>query len=283
MSIEQGKLYVVATPIGNLDDLSFRAVTVLKQVDLIAAEDTRHIQALLKHFAIRSSLVSFHQHNEEKITLSLIEKIRSGCSVALVSDAGTPLISDPGLPLVRAARCAGLTVVPIPGACAAITALSVSGLPVNRFIFEGFLPRTPVARRTFLEQRKYSPVTWVVYESCHRISDTVKDMAGILPEGRQVVIARELTKLYETIVSGTARQLLAAIEAEQNMRKGEFVLIVDAHKEKKQHVVTDEQQKVLALLLSHCSVKTAVTLTQEIAGGRKKALYQMALSLSQTS
>lgn len=280
MSIEFGKLYVVATPIGNLNDISFRAIEILKQVDLIAAEDTRHIQALLNHYAIHNHCIALHQHNEQKITPDLISKLQTGQSIALVSDAGTPLINDPGLPLVRAVWEQGLKVVPVPGPCALVTALSASGLSLNQFVFEGFLPRTRGARKSFIEQRTNLPMTWVCYESCHRIADTVADLAETLPEHRQIVIARELTKLYETIVKGTAGEMLACIEQDDNMKKGEFVLIVDAEKtEPKSQTVSSEQLRVLTLLMQQCSLKTAVNLTVEITGGRKKDIYQAALQL----
>ncbi|MDD1613235.1 MAG: 16S rRNA (cytidine(1402)-2'-O)-methyltransferase, partial [Methylococcaceae bacterium] len=200
MLTECGKLYVVATPIGNLADMSFRAVEVLKQVDLIAAEDTRHVKMLLQHYGITNKLISLHQHNENKASSVLLEKLRAGQSIALVSDAGTPLLSDPGMPLVKMVKDAGLDVVPIPGACALIAALSAAGLPVTQFSFEGFLPRTSSARKAFFSERVLSPKTWVFYESSHRILASLQDMAEILPLDRQIVIARELTKLHETIV-----------------------------------------------------------------------------------
>lgn len=283
MSNESGKLYVVATPIGNLGDISLRAIETLKHVDLIAAEDTRHIQALLNHYAIDTRTVSLHQHNEQKMTPELIVKMQKGQSIALVSDAGTPLINDPGLPLVRAAWEAGVNVVPLPGPCAMIAALSVSGLALNRFVFEGFLPRTQSARRRFIEERKMSQMTWVCYESSHRIAETVKDLAEILPEHRQIVMARELTKIYETVAKGTASKILAQINQDNNMTRGEFVLIIDAEKEiEKNERIDAEQLRVLSLLMQHCSLKTAVSLTVEIVGGRKKDIYRTALKLAKT-
>jgi 16S rRNA (cytidine1402-2'-O)-methyltransferase len=273
-----GKLYVVATPIGNLGDMSFRAVEVLKKVDLIAAEDTRHVKMLLQHYGITNKLVSLHQHNEDKASSVLLEKLREGLSIALVSDAGTPLLSDPGMPLVKMVKDAGLDVVPIPGACALIAALSAAGLPVTQFSFEGFLPRTSSARKAFFNERLMLPKTWIFYESCHRILATLQDMAEILPLDRQIVIARELTKLHETIVKTSLGEALGLVKHNDNMRKGEFVVIVDgAVVDKKEQLITPEQVRVLQVLLRESSIKTAVAMAVEITGVRKKLLYQAAL------
>ena len=275
-----GKLYVVATPIGNLADMSFRAVEVLKKVDLIAAEDTRHVKMLLQHYGISNKLISLHQHNEDKASVVLLEKLHEGLSIALVSDAGTPLLSDPGMPLVKMVKDAGLDVVPIPGACALIAALSVAGLPVTQFSFEGFLPRTSSARKAFFNERLMLPKTWIFYESCHRILATLQDMGEILPLDRQIVIARELTKLHETIVKTSLGEALVLVEHNDNMRKGEFVVIVDgAVADKKEQLITPEQERVLQVLLRECSIKTAVALAVEITGVRKKLLYQAALMI----
>lgn len=275
-----GKLYVVATPIGNLADFSYRAVAILQQVDLIAAEDTRHVQLLLQHYGIVNKLLAFHQHNEEKAALSLVEKIQHGLSIALVSDAGTPLLSDPGMPVVKLAKESGIAVVPIPGACAVIAALCASGLPTSRFCFEGFLPRTASARQSFFSERLHWEMTWVFYESCHRILATLQDMATILPLDRQMVIAREITKLHETIVKDSVENMLQRVTADENMRRGEFVVIVAGATANKQDMtVSDEQMRVLRVLLQECSIKSAVNLAVEITGGRKKALYQAALEM----
>jgi 16S rRNA (cytidine1402-2'-O)-methyltransferase len=280
MSSECGKLYVVATPIGNLADISFRAIEILKQVDLIAAEDTRHVKMLLQHYGITNKLISLHQHNEDKASVGLLEKLREGLSIALVSDAGTPLLSDPGMPLVKMVKDAGLDVVPVPGACALIAALSAAGLPVTQFTFEGFSPRTSSARKSFFSERLMCPTTWVFYESSHRILASLQDMSEILPLDRQVVIARELTKLHETIVKAGLGEMLKLVESDTNMRKGEFVVIVDgATIDKKEQVITPEQEKILRVLLSECSIKTAVTMAVEITGVRKKLLYQAALNM----
>lgn len=275
-----GKLYVVATPIGNLADFSPRGVEVLRGVELIAAEDTRHVQMLLQHYGIANKLQALHQYNEEKASQQLLQKLQAGASVALVSDAGTPLVSDPGLPLVKLARDAGIEVSPVPGPCALIAALSVCGLPVTRFLFEGFLPRTSAARRAFFEKKLDCAITWAFYESSHRILETLEDMCAVLPHDRQIVIARELTKIHETIAKRPLGEALRLVERDPNMRKGEFVVIVDAAvMEKNQDAITPQEEKLLALLLKECSVKTAAALVAEITGGRKKTLYQAAVEM----
>ncbi|MBM4207084.1 MAG: 16S rRNA (cytidine(1402)-2'-O)-methyltransferase [Gammaproteobacteria bacterium] len=280
MSNQYGKLYVVATPIGNLADISFRAIEILKHVDLIAAEDTRHVKLLMNHYGISNKVESFHQHNEEKAAEKLLEKLRNGLSIALVSDAGTPLISDPGMPLICKAKDEGLTVVPLPGPCALITALSAAGLPVTKFSFEGFLPRTSSARKAFFTEKLNETTTWVFYESSHRILATLQDMAAILPRDRQIVIARELTKLYETIVKTSLINALQLVEHDANMQKGEFVVIIEGAEEQKQSDdLSEEQRRILMVLMRSCSTKTAVELAAEITGARKKLLYQTALKI----
>jgi len=280
MISECGKLYVVATPIGNLGDISYRAVETLRRVDLIAAEDTRHIKTLLQHYGINQKVISLHQHNEERASADLLEKLRSGLSVALVSDAGTPLVSDPGMPLVRMVRDAGIEVSPLPGACALIAALSAAGLPTARFAFEGFAPRTSAERKSFFKARAAFPDTWIFYESCHRVLASLQDMGEVLPKERQVVIARELTKLHETIVKITLAEAQVLVETDPNMQKGEFVIIVEgAPKEDRRAEISAEQQRVLEILLQECSVSSAVALAVEITGARKKALYQAALAI----
>ncbi|MCQ8104044.1 16S rRNA (cytidine(1402)-2'-O)-methyltransferase [Methylomonas sp. SURF-2] len=277
-----GKLYVVATPIGNLADFSFRALEVLKQVDLIAAEDTRHVKMLLQHYGINKPLVSLHQHNEEHASRGLVDNMRAGQTIALVSDAGTPLLSDPGLPLVKLAKQAELDVIPIPGACALIAALSVSGLPVTRFTFEGFPPRTASARKSFFQAKLGDPTTWAFYESSHRIQASLEDMATVFPAEHEIVIAREITKLHETILKAPLAEALQRVQSDENMRRGEFVVIVAGCKiEAGDEHPTDEQLKILRLLLSECSIKTAVALATEITGQRKKLLYQAALDIKQ--
>ena len=278
---EYGRLYVVATPIGNLADFSYRAVDILQQVDLIAAEDTRHTKMLLQHYGISNRVVSLHQHNEEKSTPELVEKMQQGQSIALVSDAGTPLLSDPGMPLVKLAKEQGIEVSPIPGACALIAALSVAGLPVSRFCFEGFLPRTSSARKAFFEERQNWSMTWIFYESSHRILACLEDMATVLPLSREIVIAREITKLHETIIKETLENMLERVKNDANMQKGEFVVMIDGAKiDKQEQTINEENKKLLKILLKECSTKTATAIASEITGIRKKLLYQAALELS---
>ena len=276
-----GYLYIVATPIGNLADISFRAIATLKEVDMILAEDTRHVRPLLQHYGIHQSVQALHQHNEHKAAAYIIEKLQAGQNIALVSDAGTPLISDPGLPLVKLAKDAGIKVIPIPGACALIAALSASGLPVTEFSFLGFLPRTSSARKTLFEEKLLDSKTWAFYEASHRILDTVADMAAVLPLDREIVIAREITKLHETIVKTTVEQAVSLVRDDANMQKGEFVVIVSgAEQTHKDETLTAEQEKILRLLLKECSTKTAAAIAAEITGVRKKILYQAALEIS---
>lgn len=278
---EYGRLYVVATPIGNLADFSYRAVDILQQVDLIAAEDTRHTKMLLQHYGISNRVVSLHQHNEEKSAPELVEKMQQGQSIALVSDAGTPLLSDPGMPLVKLAKEQGIEVSPIPGACALIAALSVAGLPVSRFCFEGFLPRTSSARKAFFEERQNWSMTWIFYESSHRILACLEDMATVLPLSREIVIAREITKLHETIIKETLENMLERVKNDANMQKGEFVVMIDGAKiDKQEQTINEENKKLLKILLKECSTKTATAIASEITGIRKKLLYQAALELS---
>ncbi|QWF70789.1 16S rRNA (cytidine(1402)-2'-O)-methyltransferase [Methylomonas paludis] len=275
-----GKLYVVATPIGNLADFSFRAVETLKQVGLIAAEDTRHIKMLLQHYGINTPAQSLHQHNEAHASQHLIEKIQQGQSIALVSDAGTPLISDPGMPLVRLAQQQGIEVVPIPGACALIAALSACGLPVSRFTFEGFLPRTSSARKSFFQNKLTDASTWVFYESSHRIQAALTDMQEIYPADHPIAIAREITKLHETIIQAELAEISSKVATDENMRKGEFVVVVGGvEPDTEAKLLSAEENRILRALLQECSIKTAVALAVEITGQRKKLLYQAALEI----
>lgn len=279
-ALKPGKLYVVATPIGNLADFSYRAVDILQQVDLIAAEDTRHVKMLLQNYTISTRVISLHQHNESHIASGLVDKMREGASIALVSDAGTPLLSDPGMPLVRLARQQGIDVTPIPGACALIAALSVAGVPVNRFLFEGFLPRTSGARKSFFQEKQQETATWVFYESSHRIESALEDMVEIFPLDREIVLARELTKLHETIVKDTLENVHALVKSDGHMRKGEFVVIVTgARPSQDGTAISLEEQRILAVLLRQCSAKTAVSMAAEITGQRRKLLYQASLAM----
>lgn len=281
MPDQYGTLFIVATPIGNLSDFSQRAIETLQQVDFICAEDTRHARTLLNHYGITTHCIALHQHNEAQAAAGLIDKIQHGSSIAVISDAGTPLISDPGMPLVALAQASGIKVTPIPGACALIAALSASGLAVTQFSFLGFLPRTSSARRTLFNQQKNNTQTWVFYESCHRIADCIKDLVSIIPDNRDLAIAREITKLHETIIKTSARDMLSLIEQDSNMRRGEFVVMVSAATlDKKPDILTAQQLKTLKALLTECTIKTAVKLAVEITGARKKLLYQTALELS---
>jgi 16S rRNA (cytidine1402-2'-O)-methyltransferase len=240
---------------------------------------------LLQHYGISNKVIALHQHNEDKAAVEIIEKLRSGLSIALVSDAGTPLISDPGMPVVKAVHEANLTVVPIVGACALIAALSAAGVAITPFTFEGFTPRTSSARRTFFAERVAISTTWVFYESCHRILDCLQDMATVLPPERSIVIARELTKLHETIVKLPLAEMLTLVETDANMRRGEFVVIVEgaAKIDVSENTMTAEQERILKLLLTECSVKKAVELVVEITGGKKKPIYQAALAISEAN
>jgi len=276
----QGMLYVVATPIGNLDDLSPRAQRTLAEVELIAAEDTRHTSILLSRFAIRTPLISLHDHNEAQKTPKLVEKLLAGISMALVSDAGTPLISDPGFNLVRAARAAGVRVIPIPGACALIAALSASGLPTDRFVFEGFLSAKTMARKKQLADLATELRTLVFYESIHRLKGCLSDMAQILGGERHGVIARELTKLHEDFRAGMLAELVKQIESNSFTTKGEVVLIVAGATSSKIAEVSMDMDRILKALLTAVPVKQAVVLAAKITGLSKNQLYQRALELS---
>lgn len=276
-----GTLYVVATPIGNLGDMTARAIAVLQQVDLIAAEDTRHSGPLLQHFGITTACIACHDHNERQIAAGLVERIQSGESVALISDAGTPLISDPGYLLVRTAREAGVPVVPVPGASAMIAALSVSGLPSDRFSFEGFLPAKSSARRQRLQALADEGGTLIFYESTHRIEESLADMAEVFGPERYVVIAREITKRFETVYGDTLAKLIAWVEADSNQCKGEFVVLVHGAEEPETREIDAEAERVLKLLLEELPVKQAAALAAKITGAKKNALYQFALGLAE--
>jgi 16S rRNA (cytidine1402-2'-O)-methyltransferase len=279
VSNEAGVLYVVATPIGNLGDMSARALEVLGAVDLVAAEDTRHTGALLSHFGIRARQVSLHEHNEPRQVPALIDRLRAGGTVALVSDAGTPLISDPGYRLVAAAREAGIRVSPVPGPVAAIAALSVSGLPSDRFVFEGFLPARGPARRQRLEALADDPRTLIFYESSHRIADALADMREVLGARRRAVVARELTKTFEQVEGGTLADLCDWLAADADHAKGEFVVLTAGAPEPTGEGVTSEAERILGLLLEELPVKKAAKLAAEITGVGKNLLYARALEL----
>ena len=267
-----GTLFIVATPIGNLADLSPRALETLRSVAAICAEDTRHTRQLLSHFGIERPLLALHEHNEDAIALRIVERVSAGESLALVSDAGTPLVSDPGYRVVRAARAAGLRVSPIPGACAAIAALSVAGLPSDRFCFEGFLPAKSSARRERLQRLASETRSLVFYESSHRIADSLADMRLIFGDDRAAVIARELTKLFETVLDGTLAELHAQVQADDNQRKGEFVVMVHGAADDADAQLI-EGRRLYAKLSEHLPPSTAAKLAAEISGAPRKALY----------
>ncbi|UZR27360.1 16S rRNA (cytidine(1402)-2'-O)-methyltransferase [Methylococcus mesophilus] len=275
-----GVLYLVATPIGNLGDISFRAVEILKAVDLIAAEDTRHSRPLLDRYGINRPLFALHEHNEQQASDRLIDRLQAGQCIALISDAGTPLINDPGFPLVSRARAAGIIVTPVPGACALIAALSASGLSAARFAFEGFAPRTGVARRRSFESLVADERTLVFYEASHRIRDCIADIAVVFPAERRVVVARELTKLHESFLCAPAVDMPALMDGAPENSKGEFVVMIEGAKpEPAQAGPSPEALRVLKLLLEECSVKSAAGIAARITGARREDLYRAALEL----
>ncbi|WP_434773416.1 16S rRNA (cytidine(1402)-2'-O)-methyltransferase [Pseudomonas entomophila] len=273
-----GTLYVVATPIGNLDDISARALKILGAVALIAAEDTRHSVRLLQHFGIQTPLAPCHEHNERDEGSRFIARLLAGDDVALISDAGTPLISDPGYHLVRQARAAGLRVVPVPGACALIAALSAAGLPSDRFMFEGFLPAKAVGRRARLEQVREEPRTLIFYEAPHRILECLQDMQTVFGDERPAVLARELTKTFETLKGLPLAELSAFVESDSNQQRGECVVLVAGWSAPEDdQAISTQAMRVLDLLLAEMPLKRAAALAAEITGVRKNLLYQAAL------
>ncbi|MFJ1227864.1 16S rRNA (cytidine(1402)-2'-O)-methyltransferase [Yersinia proxima] len=275
--ISASTLYVVPTPIGNLGDITHRALEVLKGVDLIAAEDTRHTGLLLQHFAINARLFALHDHNEQQKADHLLAKLQEGQSIALVSDAGTPLINDPGYHLVRRCREAGIRVVPLPGACAAITALSAAGLASDRFCYEGFLPAKTKGRKDTLQALIEEPRTLIFYESTHRLLESLQDMVTVLGPQRYVVLARELTKTWESIHGAPVGELLAWVQEEETRRRGEMVLIVEGHKVQVDDALPAVALRTLALLQKELPLKKAAALAAEIHGVKKNALYKYAL------
>lgn len=274
--IRPGCLYVVATPIGNLGDLSPRAQRVLAQVSGIAAEDTRNTGALLNHFGIRSPLVALHDHNEERISASLVTRLLAGEALALVSDAGTPLISDPGFGLVRAARAAGCEVIAIPGPCAAIAALSIAGLPSDSFLFTGFLPTKSAARRERLAELAREPRTVILYEASHRIADCAEDLAGVFGS-RRLMLAREITKRFEQSVVCTATELPAWLAADEHRVRGEFVLVIEPAPDVSASLA--EAERILRALLQELPAARAAKVAAVLTGLGRKDLYALALTL----
>jgi 16S rRNA (cytidine1402-2'-O)-methyltransferase len=282
-----GTLYVVATPIGNLSDLSPRAAATLKSCDLIAAEDTRHTGILLKHFQIGTPQLSLHDHNESTRAAEIIALLREGKSVALVSDAGTPAISDPGFELVRAVAATGMNVVAIPGPCAAIAALSIGALPTDRFCFEGFLPARGAARRQRLKSLEAEPRTLVIYESPHRVRETLEDCLTAFGEMRAATVVREATKLHETTYRGSLRELLDKSSTDADFSRGEIVLLiggaVQADNADSDSEAKSRLDKVLLALLAELPLKQAARLAAQITGARDNEAYKRALLLKEQS
>jgi 16S rRNA (cytidine1402-2'-O)-methyltransferase len=280
MTSSNAALYVVATPLGNLGDMSARAIEVLRSVDLVAAEDTRHTGQLLAHFGISARMISVHDHNEEQQVAVLLERLAAGNRVALVSDAGTPLISDPGYRVVSTLRDAGYAVIPVPGPSAIITALSVAGLPTDRFIFEGFLPAKQKARRDRLEMLAGDTRTLVFYESRHRIADTLDDMVQVFGEDRKAVIARELTKMHEQVHGARLGEMHDWLLSDEHHQKGEFVILLHGATESRVSGGLDEQAKrTLLVLMKELPLKQAARFTAEIHGLRSRDVYQAGLEL----
>ncbi len=273
-----GVLYIVATPIGNLDDISLRAISTLKNVDLIAAEDTRHSRQLLKYLNIDSRLLSYHQHNESSRADELLHKLNAGDDIALISDAGTPLISDPGYKLVRRAVDAAIQVVPIPGANSAIAAISAAGLPTDRFYFCGFLASRSKERLSQLKTLQGFPATLVLFESSHRIDALLSQLDQLFGD-KNCVVAKELTKMHERFLRGRACEILQQLKQEPVLRKGEFVVLVDNAAAPEPRDIKNDERELLKLLLSEVSVKAAVKIAVQITGKKKNDLYQMALQL----
>ncbi len=274
-----GRLYVVATPIGNLEDMTPRAIRILSEVDLIAAEDTRHSGKLLKHFGIEAKTEALHEHNERSQVPRLIEILQAGKSIAFITDAGTPLVSDPGFHLVRSARQAGLSVIPVPGACAAIAALSAAGLPSDRFVFEGFPPAKSAARRAVFEKLHEEARTLIFYESPHRILESLEEMTEIFGPGREAVLARELTKQFETVRSGTLTELFEWVNRDPHQQLGEFVILIHGVPRAEREAVDEDAERVLRILLEELPVSQAAALAAKITGLKKNKLYDYALSL----
>ena len=281
MTVESGALYVVATPIGNREDISARALRILREVNAIAAEDTRHTGQLLAHFEINTPLFSLHEHNERTRLAQVAARLRKGQSLALVSDAGTPLISDPGFPLVRELRRQGLKVIPIPGPSSILAALSVAGLPTDRFVFEGFLPAKSAARRERLQTLVWEDRTLVFLESSHRIAETLSDMAEVLGAQRPAVIARELTKRFEEVQSAPLGALTDWLGADPHRSRGEFVVLVQGAPVVTNEVDTPETRRLLTALLEELPMGRAVAVAVKATGLKRKTLYELALMLGE--
>ncbi|MCL1473029.1 16S rRNA (cytidine(1402)-2'-O)-methyltransferase [Argonema antarcticum] len=275
---QTGRLYLVGTPIGNLEDMTFRAVRILQTVDIIAAEDTRHTGKLLQHFQISTPQLSYHEHNSSQRIPELVDKLSQGKTLALVSDAGMPLISDPGSELVRACIEAGIPVVPVPGASAAITALSAAGLPTNRFVFEGFIPSKGSERKDLLEALQTESRTLILYESPHRLRQTLQDLADFLGCDRQIVLARELTKLYEEFWRGTIEE--AILRYSQREPQGEFTIVLAGAQLEKPHLSEEtlkvELQQLMGQGISRSQASRQLAKATSLP---RRQLYQLALTL----
>jgi len=272
-----GSLYVVATPIGNLQDITLRAIEVLKSVDRIAAEDTRHSGSLLKHFAINKPSISLHNYNEQEKLELLINYLEEGENIALISDAGTPLISDPGYLLVSNAKSKGIKVVPIPGACALIAALAVSGLATDKFVFEGFLPAKEEARAQRLKLCLQETRTSIFYEAPHRLMNTLVTMQTIFGDERQVVVARELTKIHESIINASIKEIITYYKQHSDECRGEIVLLIAGVEVTNTETIELQPEKILEILLEELPLKQAVAITAKLTHKRKNELYELAL------
>lgn len=277
----KGTLYVVATPIGNLDDLSPRATRTLASVDVVAAEDTRHSGRLLNHLGIQKRMIALHDYNEKDRAAGILTELEAGRDVALISDAGTPLISDPGYILVREARAAGHKVSPIPGPCALVAALSAAGLPTDRFLYVGFLPAKRSGRRASLESLGSEVATLVFYESPHRILESVRDIAEVLGSDREIVLGREITKAFETFYSGSVAEVLAELERDPHGSRGEFVVMVRGAMARADtgEAATMDVDRIIRVLLAELPVKKVAKMAAELTGLSKNELYQRALTL----
>ena len=276
---EKGALYIVATPIGNLADMSQRAIEVLREVTQIAAEDTRRTARLLKHFDIDTPCLALHEHNERELCGRLVKRMGQGESIALVSDAGTPLLSDPGFHLVRAATEAGIRVTPVPGPSALVAALCAAGLPTDRFCFEGFLSSKAAARRKQLEARRAATATLVYYEAPHRILATLEAMVEVFGADRPMVLARELTKTFETFLRGSIEEVLTKVRDDPDQQKGEMVILIHGAPPSESGEIDPATEKLLIVLLEELPLKQATALAAKISGVKKNVLYQRALEI----
>ena len=274
-----GELYLVATPIGDMTDIAPRALGILNTVDIVAVEDKRRSSRLFSHFGIKTPMISYHDHSEEKQVKKIIDELLCGKSVALISDAGTPLISDPGYKLVNAAKNKSIKVSPVPGPCALIAAISASGLPSDRFIFEGFLPSKSIPRITKIQNISADSRTIIFYEAPHRILETLIDMIKVIGPSRKIVLARELTKTYETFISGTLEGVLEIIEKDLNQQKGEIVIVLAGADYSEKKIEAQDSKRILSVLLEELPLKQAVSLGSKITGVQKNIFYKLALDL----